>query len=98
LRTSGALAQIEDERRDILNSARADARREIKEVRQELRRLRDGWALGRQLTQALGVSEEGRPSLRELERETQEALTKLETGIGVEETPPPPEPKYRGQS
>ncbi len=90
------LAQIEDERRDILNSARADARREIKEVRQELRRLRDGWALGRQPTQALGVSAEGRPSLRELERETQEALTKLETGIGVEETPPPPEPKYRG--
>jgi DNA mismatch repair protein MutS2 len=90
------LAQIEDERRDILDSARTDARREIKEVRQELRRLRDGWALGLQPTQTPDVSAEGRPSPTELERETQETLTKLETRVGVELTPSPPEPKYRG--
>jgi DNA mismatch repair protein MutS2 len=90
------LAQIEDERREILNSARADARREIKEVRQELRRLREEWAFGLYPSQASDVPAEAKPSLEELERDTQETLKKFETRVGVELTPPPPEPKYRG--
>ncbi len=90
------LAEIEHERRDILNSARADARRELKAVRQELRRLREEWALGHQPTQAQDSSAEERSSLRELERHTQETLAKLETSVSEEETPPPPKVKYRG--
>jgi DNA mismatch repair protein MutS2 len=89
------LARIDEERRDILNSARADARREIKTVRQELRRLRQDWALGLKSDHA-SAPEQG-PPLRQLEQETRAKLARLETGTGVEETPtPPPEPKYRG--
>jgi DNA mismatch repair protein MutS2 len=95
-RLTQRLAQIEDERRGILNSARADARRELKAVRKELRRLREEWALGLQFAQAQDSSVEDRPSLRELERHTQETLTRLETSVSVEETQSPPEVKYRG--
>jgi len=90
------LAQIEDERREILNAARADARRELKAVRQELRRLREEWALGPQPTQAQDSLAEERSSLKELEQHTQERLAKLETSVSVEETPLPPKVKYRG--
>jgi DNA mismatch repair protein MutS2 len=82
------LAQIDEERREILNSARADARREIDTVRQELRRLRQEWLVA-------PVSEQ-RPPLSELEKEAEETLATLETAVNVEETPPPPKPKYRG--
>jgi len=90
------LAQIEDERREILNAARADARRELKAVRQELRRLREEWTLGSQRAQAHDSLVEEGSSLKELERHTQDRLAKLETSVGVEETPPSPKVKYRG--
>jgi DNA mismatch repair protein MutS2 len=90
------LAQIEDERRDILNSARADARREINDVRQQLRRLREEWALGIRSPQAQASSAEGNSTLEELERETQETLARLEGGISLEDTRPPRKAKYRG--
>ncbi len=95
-RLTQRLAQIEDERRGILNSARADAGRELKAVRKELRRLREEWALGLQSAQAQDSSVEDSLSLRELERHTQETLTRLETSVSVEETQPPPKVKYRG--
>jgi DNA mismatch repair protein MutS2 len=88
------LSHIDEERRDILNSARADAHSEIKAVRQELRRLRDKWSLGFQSVQA-SPSEEG-ASLRQWDRETRETLAKLEATVDVEETPMSPEPRYRG--
>jgi len=88
------LALIDKERRDILNSARADAHREIKSVRQELRRLREEWAFGLKSAQAPSLEEE--PSVQELERRTHETLTGLETRVSVEEMPPPSKPKYRG--
>jgi DNA mismatch repair protein MutS2 len=88
------LAHIDEERRDILNSARADARREIKEVRQELRRLREEWTLGLQSVQAPSL--EVKLSQQELKRETEAALQELEATVSVEETPPPPQPRYRG--
>ena len=34
--------------------------------------------------------------LSELEKEAEETLETLETAVNVEETPPPPKPKYRG--
>jgi DNA mismatch repair protein MutS2 len=82
------LARIDEERRDILNSARSDARREIDTIRQELRRLRQEWMV-------VPLPEQ-RPPLSELEKEAEETLSKLETAVEVEETPPPPKPKYRG--
>jgi DNA mismatch repair protein MutS2 len=88
------LTQIHDERRDILNSARADARHEIKAVRQELRRLRERWTLG--LQSAPTSVPEATPSLQELESETQETLTALEKSISEEQGLPPPKAKYRG--
>jgi len=95
-RLTQRLAQIEDERRDILNSARADARRELEAVRKELRRLREQWALGLQPGQAQDSSVEQRPSLRELEGHTQETLAALEASVSLEETQPPSNVKYRG--
>jgi DNA mismatch repair protein MutS2 len=95
-RLTQRLAEIEDERRDILNSARADARRELNAARQELRRLRGEWTLGLQPTQAQDTSAEESSSLRELERHTQETLAKLEASVSEEETSPPPTVKYRG--
>jgi DNA mismatch repair protein MutS2 len=87
------LANIDSERRDILNSARADARREIEAVRQELRRLREEWSMAIQAGQAAA----GRaPSMQELEKETQSVLDELEAAASVKESPPPPEPRYRG--
>jgi DNA mismatch repair protein MutS2 len=88
------LALIDEERRNIINSARADARREIEAVRQELRRLREDWALGLSSAQASSL-EEG-PSIKELERRTQDTLAGLETRVGAQETPPEPKLKYRG--
>ena len=88
------LAQIDAERRDILNSARADARREIKAVRQELRRWREEWRLRLQAAPPAAVP--GGADLQELERETEQALASLEATTSVEEKPPPPEPRYRG--
>jgi DNA mismatch repair protein MutS2 len=96
------LAQIDAERRDILNSARADARREIQAARQELRRLREAWTLGVPGAQSMGLSavqvpyQESAPSIQELERETEASLSALEAAVGVEEAPPPPQPRYRG--
>jgi DNA mismatch repair protein MutS2 len=88
------LAYIDKERRDILNSARADARREIKAVREELRRLREEWTAGLPATQ--GAPPEEETSRQELERETEARLETLEATVSKEETPPPPKPKYRG--
>ncbi len=83
------MAEIDMERRNILDSARADARREIKAVRQELRRLREEWILALQSTQVPSL--EGR-----LERETEATLEALEAAARVKEVPSPPQPKYRG--
>jgi len=83
------LARIGGERRDIINSARADARREIKAARQELRRLRELWT-----PQASSPDKD--PTLQELEKETEAALAALETATAVEEAPSPAPPVYRG--
>lgn len=88
------LARSEEERRDILNSARADARREIKAVRQEFRRLREEWTARLQTAQAPPPEED--LSLQELERDNEAALAALEARVNIKETPPPPQPKYRG--
>lgn len=88
------LAHIDEERRDILNSARADAHGEIETVRHELRRLREKWAFRPQPDRA--SSPEEVTSGRELERETQATLSRLEAIVDVEETPRLPEPRYRG--
>jgi DNA mismatch repair protein MutS2 len=88
------LAGIDKERRDILNSARADARCEIKAVREELRRLREEWTAGLQATQ--GAPPEEETARQELERETEARLETLEATVSKEEAPPPPKPKYRG--
>lgn len=84
------LVRIDKERRDILNTARADARREIKTMRQELSRLREKW------TQGLRTSLEEGPSLKELEGETKAAFRELEASVNVEEVTPPLQLKYRG--
>jgi DNA mismatch repair protein MutS2 len=88
------LAHIDQERRDILNSARADARREIKAAREELRRLGEEWTAGLQTTQ--GALPEEEAARQELERETEARLETLEATVSKEEAPPPPKPKYRG--
>jgi DNA mismatch repair protein MutS2 len=88
------LAHIDKERRDILNSARADARREIKAAREELRRLREEWTAGLQAAQGAPPEEEA--SRQELERETEARLETLEATVSKEEAPSPPKPKYRG--
>ncbi len=88
------LAHIGRERRDILNSARADARREIKAVREELRHVREEWTAGLQATQ--GAPPEEETARQELERETEARLETLEATVSKEEAPPPPKPKYRG--
>jgi len=88
------LSHIHDERRDILDSARADARHEINAVRQELRRLRERWTLGLQSAQTSAPEET--PSLRELDSETRETLTALEKSVSEEQRLPPPKAKYRG--
>lgn len=88
------LAHMDEERRDILNSARANARGEIETVRQELRRLREKWAFRSQPDRA--SSPEEVTSVRELERETQATLSRLQAMVDVEETPSPSEPRYRG--
>jgi DNA mismatch repair protein MutS2 len=87
-------SDVDAERRDILNSARADARREIKAVREELRRLRQEWTVALQAGQAPARGEG--PTLPELEREAEATLEALEALASAEETPPPPAPKYRG--
>jgi DNA mismatch repair protein MutS2 len=87
-------SDVDAERRDILNSARADARREIKAVREELRRLRQEWTVALQAGQAPARGEG--PALPELEHEAEATLEALEAMASVEETPPPPAPKYRG--
>jgi DNA mismatch repair protein MutS2 len=83
------LAQVDAERRDILNQARADARSEIKSVRQELRRLREQWL-------AQGSPVEEMSTAQELEKESEESLAALESTVAQDEVPPPPEPVYRG--
>jgi DNA mismatch repair protein MutS2 len=88
------LAHIGKERRDILNSARADARREIKAMREELRHLREDWTAGLQASQ--GAPPEEETARQELERETEARLETLEATVSKEEAPPPPKPKYRG--
>ena len=91
---SSLVCSCHDERRDILDSARADARHEIKAVRQELRRLRERWTLGLQSAQTSAPEET--PSLRELDSETRETLTALEKSVSEEQRLPPPKAKYRG--
>ena len=83
-------AHLDRERRDILNTARADARREIKTLRQELRRLREQWTPGAALPE--GVS-----TLRQLEEETEAGLEALEARTEpVAEVPPPAQSAYKG--
>jgi DNA mismatch repair protein MutS2 len=83
------LAHLDRERRDILNAARADARREIKAVRQELRSLREQWTS--QSPPAASM-----PPLRKLEEETEAKLEALEATVTAVEEAPPPQPAYRG--
>jgi DNA mismatch repair protein MutS2 len=84
-------AHMDRERRDILNAARADARREIKALRQELRGLREQWT-----PQAAPPG--GTPTtLRQLEEATEAKLEALEARTApVEEAPPPAQSAYKG--
>jgi DNA mismatch repair protein MutS2 len=80
-------AHMDRERRDILNAARADARREIKTLRQELRGLREQWTPG--IAAAT--------TLRQLEEATEAKLETLEAGTApLEEAPPPAQTTYKG--
>jgi DNA mismatch repair protein MutS2 len=80
-------AHMDRERRDILNAARADARREIKTLRQELRGLREQWTPG-----AAPAA-----TLRQLEEATEAKLEALEAGTApLEEAPPPAQTTYKG--
>jgi DNA mismatch repair protein MutS2 len=78
------LAQLDRERRDVLNAARAEARLQIKAVREELRRLRAEWAR--------------EPStLAQLEAQTAAALDALEGRVAADVAPAAPAgPAYRG--
>lgn len=86
------LAEIDQERRAILQSARADARREIKAVREEIRALREQ---ARQVLQPPAVSpveakvmaEEAESSVEGVET----ALIKLETTVIAKTTAKPAE-------
>ncbi len=88
------LATIDDERRDILNSARADALREIRAVRRELRRLRQDWIAG---LKAAETREPGFPGQQESEKAAEAALVALEATVGQDEAPSSLLPRHRGQ-
>jgi DNA mismatch repair protein MutS2 len=80
-------AAMDRERRDILNVARADARREIKTLRQELRGLREQWTPGTAPA----------ATLQQLEEATEAKLEALEAGTApLEEAPPPAQSTYKG--
>ncbi len=84
-------AHLDRERRDILNAARADARREIKTLRQELRGLREQW------TPQTVPTEGTATTLRQLEEATEAKLEALEARTApVEEAPPPAQSAYKG--
>ncbi len=96
------LNEIDAERRDILNAARADARREIKAVRQEIRTLKEqAQAILEQVEAAAPAPENAveaepvpAPTLADLESR----LTELETQQTPEAKPAPaPPPKKKGR-
>jgi len=89
------LAEVSEERRDILNSVRADARREIKAVRQELRSLKadaeaelEAWLEARQ-AQLRGPAVADQPE-PEAVAQIENDLVRLETGQVTEPEPMPP--------
>ncbi len=87
---SQRLAHIDGERRDILNTARAEARRDIEAVRQELRQLREErpgrppWMPGSDA-----------PSQQETLEQSVAALDALQARV-TEDVPPPSRQGYRG--
>ncbi len=89
------LLAIETERRDILNAAREDARREIKAIREEIRALKE---------QAQKALEAPPPEIKESTPEAapvmpvpavEERLERLETEVVVRAAPPPPREKEK---
>ena len=84
------LAHTDRERRDVLNTARAEARQEIELVRLELARLRERWPS--RPPWLPGVEAEPQQAVLE---QTASALETLEAGI-AEDLSPPPKPSYRG--
>ncbi|UCC65728.1 MAG: endonuclease MutS2 [Anaerolineae bacterium] len=75
----GRLAGIEEERREILAAARAEARQELAQVQQEIRRLRRRMALAAAAPEPL--------------RQVEKAVTALEEKVLP--PPPPPRPRIR---
>jgi DNA mismatch repair protein MutS2 len=98
------LAEIDTERREILNAARADARREIKAVREEIRTLKEQAQEIVQQAQSVAPGLETAES-DETTEQTQrtdsiegigQQLAKLETEQAPESPPTPPSPKKKG--
>ncbi len=84
------LTGIDRERRDILNTARAEARQDIEAVRQELLQLRNQWS--DQLPLAADTA-----SPEESKEDIELALNSLEQRVADEvPAPSPPRPTYRG--
>ncbi|MCB0190988.1 MAG: endonuclease MutS2 [Anaerolineae bacterium] len=88
------LAEVDTERRDILNSARADARREIKAARERIRTLEaEAQAAIEEQRQAALAAQSPAPEVAKVEDE----LESLETGLAPEKAPPKPEPKSKAK-
>jgi DNA mismatch repair protein MutS2 len=84
------LAHIDHERRDILNTARAEARRDIEAVRQQLHQVREQWPGRPPWTSGADAA----PEHDTLERSAA-ALDTLQARV-AEEEPRPPRQAYRG--
>jgi len=89
------LAEIDTERRDILNSARADARREIKQVRKRIRTLeaQAREAIEKLPESALAALQESPEEVQALEKQ----LETLEAAIVTEKLPQPAQKTPREQ-
>jgi DNA mismatch repair protein MutS2 len=85
------LARLDRERRDILNTARAEARRDVEQVRRELAQLRAQWPA----RPPWAMRDEAVPETAALEQAAT-ALDALDARLADEAATPPPAPIYRG--
>jgi DNA mismatch repair protein MutS2 len=98
------LAEIDTERREILNAARADARREIKAVREKIRSLKEQAQEIMQQAQSVVPDLETAESDEKTEQTQRtdsiesigQQLAQLETEQAPESPPTPPSPKKKG--
>jgi len=85
------LARLDRERRDILNTARAEARREVEQARQELAQLRARWS-----AHPPWAARTTDPSAAGSVEEAAAALDRLDARLADAEEAPPPSSVYRG--